>query len=304
MIITRNPRGNMLTIMALTMAMFVSLAMFGFTFDSALFHHCRSQNQADALALDLSARINEGDRVGQINELEICSRELMYLSHKDLQQCSEEQFQFLTPLCLDLLNEAQKGHLMVERERRNQVRVVTQSIQDMAVQHNGDANKGVVLALPWLEIGKLRVEQVDAGFIANIESNVAALPAIRELYDYDKRKGFIDKSSGLYKGNINATLTNMEGTLSFRLASLPACVSNTCAPARNTNPEVFVSTGTLIDHEQKTIGELEQIPSAVQVRCSMSTAFLVRQKLKTTIALISSGSTNGALAESVEPLGK
>src|SRR5438128_7967466 len=84
MIPNRHPSGNMLILMALTMAIIFALVMTGLTFNCFLFQCTHAQCEADAVALRLASEINKGDRVGQLNELEECSRELVYVSRKDL----------------------------------------------------------------------------------------------------------------------------------------------------------------------------------------------------------------------------
>jgi len=298
MIQKRNKNGNMLTVVSLTIGLIVAVGMSGLTFNSLLFQHRRAQGEADTLAINLAGKINEGDRVGQLNELEECSRELLYVNGKELKQCSDEDYSFLTPLCEQLMTEARAGHQLLDRERTNQMSLLTKRVQETASSYNSSAYQHMTMTLPWLKTREPKVSRVDVGYIYNVESNVISLDAIKELSEFDRQKGYIDRTTRLYKGNINASLPDSGGDLKFPFSSLPAYVEATCSPARNTNPDVFVRSGTIFSEEGGTLDAVEQIPNAVQVSYSLKASMGPRQDFATALSLVSTGATNGAIAGS------
>ncbi len=294
----RKPNGNMLTLVTLTIGFIIAIGMSGFTFNSFLFEHKRAQGDADSLAIQLAQEINEGDRVGQLNELQQCSRELLYLSGKDRKMCSDEDFAFLAPLCNQLESEARSGHALLERERQNQIELMRRKMRELAAQHNDAKTSNFYLNLPWLQVRHPRVTRIDIGYINNVESNVKSLDVLKELCELDKRQGYIDPQTKLYKGNIKASIPECASDLNFAISSLPAHVKKTCAPARNTNPDVFIPTSTVFIDGSTTMDSIEQIPNAVQITCSMEAAFGLREKLGASVNLVSTASTNGAIAGS------
>src|SRR5688572_2538708 len=129
MITRRNHRGNMLTFVTLTMGMIIAVAIGGLTLKTFLLQRTHAQCEADAMTVRLAAEINEGDRVAQINELEESSRELIYVSSRQLKHCTEEDYDFLAPLCQQLLAEDRAGYALLERERRNLLQLIPSNIQ-------------------------------------------------------------------------------------------------------------------------------------------------------------------------------
>ncbi len=298
MIKSRNSGGNMLGVVLLTLGLIVALTMSGLTFNTLMFQVGRAQEEVDTLALDLCSHINKGDRVGQINELEQCSRELIYLSHKELKQCSDSDFYFLTPLCLQLLGEARAGHFLLERERKNQINLISREIQEVALSYNSGDGKWLTLTMPWLETCEPKITRVDVGSIDTVESNVLNLETIRELADWDRQHRYIDQSTNLYRGNINALIPGPGSDLQFEISALPAYVKGTCSPARNTNPDVFLRAGTVFRSNAVPLDSINQIPNAVQVFYSLKVAAGPRKEIATRVNLVSTGATNGAIAGS------
>jgi hypothetical protein len=287
----------MLTVVTLTMGMIVAIGMAGFTFNNLLFQRAHAECQADALAVQLAGDINQGDRVGQMNELESSSRELIYVSRQQIKRCSEdEEFDFLSPLCQQLVAEARGGHKLLEMERRNLARHIEKDIHRAALDHNRAAAGHKAFSIPWLQIAEPQIVRIDVGYVDNIESNVRSLASIDELADFDDRRGYIDHLTKLYKGNINASLPDIDSDLCFKLSSLPAYVEQTCSPARNINSEVFIPMTTAFNNGYPVLAKLDQIPNAVQVTCSLGTTLHLRDKMEADLYLLSSGVTNGAIA--------
>jgi hypothetical protein len=283
-------------ILALTMGMLVAVGMAGFTFNNFLYQRAHAQSTADAVAIQFAGSINQGDRVGQLNELECASRELIYVTRQQLRKCQDEEYDFLAPLTQQLLAESRGGQQIVERERRNQIHHIGKDIQKVASAHNYAAAGQAAFSIPWLQIQDLRITRIDVGYIENIESNVKNLDVIDGLAEFDGRQGYFDRATNLYRANINAALPDADGDLPFKLSSLPAYVEETCSPARNTNPGVFVSTATIFDNGHPILAGIDQIPNAVQVTYALNTAVGLRDRFESDVTVVSTGITNGAIA--------
>lgn len=261
----RNARGNMLFLVVLTIGLIIGTGLMGFGFNRFLSHRTRAQSSIDSEALSFANIINEGNRVGQINDMEQCSRELIYLSRERYEKCQqEEDSAFLAPLCYQLLNEARDGHMLLEQERRNQIQQICSEIQQAATQYNLRAGSKAVFDFSWPSTGQPQVSSVSLGSIDKICSNVKNREVIKELSDFDRSMGYVDPSTGLYRAEINAKLPN-EGDLNFYFSGLPANVEGTCSPARNANPDVFVVQKTIFRDGQAADQSLTHLPNAVQL---------------------------------------
>jgi hypothetical protein len=286
----------MLMLASLAIGFVVTVGMAGVTFNTLLFQRGHAEAQADAMALRMAADINQADRVGQINELQAASRELIYSARLQSKQCADEEYDFLSPLCQQLLFEARDGQHLVDAERRSLTQRINRDIQKMAVAHNFSASAGKAFAMPWLRMDNLQVQRIQVGYIDNIESNIKDFGAIEELDDFDRRRGYLDGGTDFYRGNIDARLPDSDSDLCFKFSSLAACVEETSSPARNTNPGVFIPLATILDNGEPKLCSAEQIPNAVQITCSINTAVGMRDKLEAQLGLVSTGVTNGATA--------
>jgi hypothetical protein len=287
----------MLTVASLAIGLVVVVGMAGFTFNSLLFQRAHAEAQADAMALGLAADINEADRVGQMNELQAGSRELVYVSRQQSRACSQdEQYDFLAPLCQQLLFEARDGQRLVDTERMTLAKRITRDLQQAALAHNFQASVRQSFATPWLQVDNFQIDKVQVGYVENIDSNIKDLGAIEELADFDKRRGYIAGDSKFYRGNINASLPDVDSDLCFKFSSLPGYVEETSSPARNTNPGVFVPIVTVFENGQPKLAVADQIPNAVQITCSVNTLVGLRDRLQAQLGLVSTGVTNGAIA--------
>jgi hypothetical protein len=298
----RRQDGAMLGIVIVMLAIIVFIGIAGLTTNGLWLNYWHAQVDADATALSLASGINIGDRVGQINELEECSRELLYVSGQANKQCEEPDFQILASLAHSLNNEAISGHDLVERERQNQINLIAQEMRDSVRKYNANQSWAPTVRLPWIEIEKPIITQVEVGAIDGGQSNVKSLDTIEELADYDRSMGYLDNRTQLFKGNINATLPNDAQGLTFKISALPARIKGTCAPARNTNPLVFKKGITVFSNNNfgssQSASQGGQIPNAVQVSYAMHTSLLLRDKCDGNLHLVSTATTNGAVTGS------
>lgn len=282
-------------LVVLILGVFIFLTLSALTMNSFLFQRTRSQDKTDALALALASKINIGDRVGQMNELQAHSRELIFLSRQRTKDCNEQELEFLAPLCDQLLNEARIGHELVERERRNQIQQICKELRDTAHAHNNLAEQSGLFKLGWLLTEEPVILRVDLGRIANVESNVKAGSAVSDLFSWDLQRKFFTSASKLYRAEIDARLPEPDADLGFKISTLPANINNTCSPSRNVNPGVFLSRGTIFDSGENTQCNFEFIPTAVQIHCAMKTTIGSQKEYQGEILLVSSAAGNGAM---------
>jgi hypothetical protein len=283
----------MLILVVLTMGLLIALCMMAFSFNGFLYRNGQAQYGIDALSMSLASSINEGDRVGQINELVAASRELVYTSRSQFEQCTEQEERTMESLCNQLLDEARTGQQLVEAERKNQAQIIVADLQNAAARHNQSAHGTFNLA--WLSTEEPVIERIDIGSIQGVESSVQTTPVINKLYEYDKQTGLVNAKNYLYRANVNAKLPAGDTDLDFKLSSLPAYIDDTSAPARNTNADVFMPAICIFNHGQKLPCKIDQIPGAVQVTCSMATALGQNDFHKASVGITSTAVATGAM---------
>lgn len=297
MIKVRNSRGNILVLVVLSIGIIIAVGVLGFSFNGFLFGRTRAQNQIDALALSFASKINAGDRVGQINELEECSRELVHVSRTEFENCNQEEFSGLQPLCYELLDEARSGQQMVDRERKNQIELISSDLQRLSSDYNNscDGQNGL-FNLRWIQTSQPKIEAVSVGRYKNLLSSVKSLDVLTDLAEFDRQQGNVDPVSKLFGGNIDAKL-RQDTDLKFEISALPAYVQNTCSPARNANAEDFIGSAKIFDNGKPSpFGSSVHIPNSVQLTCVMNATMGNNQR--SSIRLVSTAITNGATASS------
>lgn len=278
----------MLFLVAISAGLILAVAMMGFMFNRFLSHRERAQADLDAQALSYASTINQANRVGNLNEMQQASRELVYESREQYDQCQTTDSAFLSPLCYQLLLESREGHALLEKERQNTIETVCSEINQAAQKYN-EKNQYAAGTFCWPQASGARIDSIHVGTIANTDSNVKNLDAIKELCEFDQSKGYINSGSNLYRANINAKLPN-EGDLDFYMSSLPANIDGVCSPPRNANSESFKQSGTILTEGQAGSHVPSQIPNAVQIQGSIKTS---SSKNVARLELVSTGVTGG-----------
>jgi hypothetical protein len=293
MITTRKSSGNMTVLMSLTFGLLIAACVVGLIVNSLMFQRSRNQHDADALAVSLADKLNVGNRVGQINELEAQSRELVYVSRQMSERCASEE-PLLAPLAGQLLEQSRVDHELVAAERRNLAMSMVEDVQYMARTYNAQATND--LNLPWLTAKAARINRIDLGAIANVQSSVRSPRLFADLADFDIASGYVDKRSRLFRAELNAKLPE-DGDLRFDFASLPACISGTASPARNTNDDVFVLYKRVVETALPVEATMQKLPTAVQVTCSSDVSVNTRESAHSDLQLRSTAITFGAGAD-------
>jgi hypothetical protein len=299
MITYRKSNGSMTFLIVLTIGLLLIVALCGVGFNQLLLKRSQGQYLADANTLSLATNLNKNDRIGELNEIEEASRELVFLSRQDCDKSSTDETKSMARMCDQLLDEARTGQALVESERKNQVAQINAEVLDAVALYNRKRNQQNNFAFLGLKTYDPEILRVDLGAIKGVNSNVKGLDAIPDLWALDSFKSYVDPKTKLYKSNIPVKLPYPDTDLEFKFASLPACVGKTIAPARNTNSNVFVPYGTIYDNGKIKTTAITQVPSAIQVQYDMNVNLpWERTTSIEKIGITSSGSASGASAES------
>lgn len=228
----RSHKGNMLVLSgAFVMVNAVALVVAS-SFGSLFFVHNRVQTFADELALEGARKLNEQDRIGQMNSMIARSRQLVYDADVANQQ-AQSNLNHLNDVAQQLYDEAHDGAQLLEQERMKLRTVSTTEASQAINKRYNELKNGYALVLPWLQSGSNATPVISFGCTKNVNSNVSELNGIDTLDSFDKSQSYITTDgSKLYKENINAKLEGSPSDLSFKISSLPAPVANNISPAR------------------------------------------------------------------------
>jgi hypothetical protein len=246
----RAQSGNMLILTSVFMTLIAVFIVIGISYAGLFFVHNRLETSAGEIALAGAMQLNKNDRVGQMNNMVARSRQLVYDSHKTV----DEADQSLQHLAQTLYEESMDSAQMLDSVDRKQLLSVCESESKAAMKAKFDEiAPSYNITLPWLRLESLKLNAMKLGKIRNVKSNVWAMTELNELASHDKGLSYMDK---LYNDDINAHIPDDSG-LTFKIASLAASTESCITPARQTLATAF--TGNKDD----------QLHSATQVELDL-----------------------------------
>lgn len=260
----RRSNGNMTTVVSLTFGLVIFVWLVGTAINSLLFQRTRDLQNADVIAIKLANTLNAGNRIGQFNQLQADSRELVYVSRQQFESCLSEE-PLLAPLADQLLTEARADHQLVRNERTNLSILTSREVQDVVDSINKECN-GQSQYLPWLSAKNFQIQQVKFGASKNALSNVAAYSNYPELLQFDLAQGYVDKSSGLFLPQLEVHLP-FDSDIRCTFVALPPCVKGTPAAARVISDDLFKESPRT---SSRTISTALQVTCGSQVAVSDS----------------------------------
>ncbi|MBX9691541.1 MAG: hypothetical protein K2Z81_04095 [Cyanobacteria bacterium] len=233
----RNYSGNMLAIASLSFAIAALAVLIGYSFAGLFFVNNRLQSSTDEIAIAGAKKLNEKDRIGQLNNMVVRCRQLVYSSREELDRTRDE-LPFMAPFAEPLLDEARDSANDLEQERQRVAKLAKDEGEVEVLKRFMDVKSTYAMALPWLTISEPNLEDVVFGQVNEVESNVEELTQIPELAKNDESQGYVTTLPApalkLYKASLpnGIPLQGPDGDLKFKLSSLPAPVDNIIAPAR------------------------------------------------------------------------
>jgi hypothetical protein len=279
----RNNRGNMLILGSIILAIVGLGLMIGYSYGGLVFTHNRLQASADEIALAGARKLNDCDRIGQMNNMIARSRQLVFYSREQLDEASTN-YPHLAAIASELLDDSTETAKELEAQRKHLRNVALyESIVAMENKYNQLKNT-YPMSLPWLKIGKPQLVKMRLGRLANIESPVEELKNIPELENWDKDNGNIKDSPGLklYKQGKNAKLPGAENVLDFKFSALAPPVEKTVSPAHVALDTAFIT------HNEK------EIDSSTEVELTLSVATGIGADAKTEMSAVSAAAATGA----------
>jgi hypothetical protein len=234
----RRSTGNMLLLSILGFGLLLIFITIGTSFSMLLFVQNQLQRLADQVALTGACQLNDGNRLGQMNDLIGRCRQLVYASRENTYLASKASID-LQQLAGQLLDEDRQNALDLDGERKRlqqlSVQEATKVMKDTFAQQRGL----YTMVLPWLVVRPPAITGIDFGDINNVDSNVAGQFGMEGLASFDTSKKFISKATKLYVSSIDAKLPDDDNDLHFYLSSLAAPVGDNISPARLALTSVF-----------------------------------------------------------------
>ncbi len=280
---SRTDSGNMLVLGSVVMALVGLMMMIGYSYGGLVFTHNRLQGSADEIALAGARKLNEGDRIGQMNNMIARSRQLVFESRLQRDKVATEYPQLVT-IAQQLLDESRDTAIELEVERQH-LKTLAQNEAIIAMEKKFDQVKGTYpMSLPWMKVSSPQLVRMYLGRLENVECNVEQLKNIPELETWDNEQNYIKNSPGLklYHKNCKAALPDAEADLKFYLCSLAPPVEKTVSPAHIALTKAFEITDS---HE---------IASCAKVKLSLHVATGLGAKAESDLSAMSTAAATGA----------
>jgi len=277
----RNCKGNMIILSGVFLVVNAVALVVASSFGSLFFVHNRMQAAADELAIVGAQKLNELDRIGQMNNMIARSRQLVFDAQSS-DQTIQNTINHIADISALLYTDAHEGAQLLEIERLK-LRGVSMTEASAAITTRYQQIKnGYELSLPWLEASNPAPLSISFGYTDNIKSNVAQLTGLDALTAADNASGYVSTdNSKLYINNINAKLPGAASDLFFKISSLPAPVQSYIAPARATLANAFQTLTS------------DQLYSSVQVNFQLNVSTKLGAETQSEMKSIGTAVTTG-----------
>ncbi|PWT95531.1 MAG: hypothetical protein C5B53_11240 [Candidatus Melainabacteria bacterium] len=279
---TRNYQGNMLWLSLLGFLTIIIGLMVGASFINLLFVQNQVQKLTDEATINGAVKLNDNNRIGQMNDLISHCRQLVYTS-REMTYSVPNTSPDLQLLSQQILDEDRAAAVELEQERKR-LQALCANESKKAITESLDSQTSIYRSLlPWLRMQTPHIVSVEFGSVKGVTSNATMNPVLEELASHDKSLKLYDESSKLYFGNIDAKLPGDDSDLTFKLSSLAAPVNGTVSPARL----------ALVDIFDKQKGQQLQSAAKVTVGTEVKAGSLSEHKQDLNVT--STATTNGAI---------
>ncbi len=234
-----NQSGSMLILVCLAMMVLSIAVVMAASFAGVFFTHSRLQSGADEIALEGARKLNEFNRLGQMNDMIARSRQLVFGINKQTDLvASYGNDPVLEKLTRQLNDEARQGAQILEEERHKLSSVAKGEAKAAMQEKFRQVSNNYAMVLPWLMVQTPQMVLNDTGAIVGMQSNAQELQGFEELVGQDAKNVFSGKPVNLYRAEVDAKLP-IANSPSFLFSPLAAAVVNDMAPARAVLPESF-----------------------------------------------------------------
>lgn len=235
----RNQKGNMLVFLTVAITFLTVGMVMAASFAGAFFAQSRLQSSADEIALIGARKLNELNRLGQMNDMVARCRQLVYATDKQNEEVEDSSDDLLMKkLTRQLDDETMESAKILDSERRKLATVANEDARKTMNQKFAQIKGGYQMSLPWLTIDAPGLVINDTGSVKGMQSNSQELQGFDELTQQDKSNVIDGKPTSLYRSENDARLP-IANSPSFKFSPLPPAVGNEMAPARAVLPGSF-----------------------------------------------------------------
>ncbi|HEY9774683.1 MAG TPA: hypothetical protein V6C81_13060 [Planktothrix sp.] len=288
----RKRSGNtLLTVGVVALVLF--LITLGLVVFSGIFTQQRMSERADKAAMVAARIMNTGDRAGEINNMLIASRELVFADRVTYNYVLENN-PSLQPFAKSLLDQSREGAQMMIDERDTIAKLTSSDLAQFVAQCNHDTSeRGFSLpGIYWIGTDLPALTDLQVGYLQGTDSNVQSSENFPDLYDYDISQKCLNENTHLYDGNVTLTLPEPDSDLHFKICSLPAPVKGTIAPARLAAERKFQDFFTMVKNGKQQPGASPQLPTAAKLQVVINLQGLDK-KVSQPMAIGATAATNG-----------
>lgn len=284
----RKEGGSILVLCMIFISLIAFAVVIAYSFWGLLFVNSRLHTAADEIAMAGAKRLNDRDRLGQMNNMIQRCRQLVFSSRKDFDKTKSQEIE---QFAKQLLDEAKQSAKDLEDERKNVLGSAKNDANKAMTERFNKIKDTFPMQLPWLIVGTPKFNLDDFGKIKEMDSNVEEMDKIEELKNKDRGSRYVKKhGSGLslYKAEDEGRL-DQDNELVFKLSSLPAPVKRTIAPARTFLQSKF---------DAETVKSLEgYFPSSVKVTLKLDVESGLGPKVSSNMVATGTAITTGALPQ-------
>lgn len=232
----RGRSGNILIFTGLLTAMSSVALIIGYSFAGVYFIKNRLQSTADAIALAGAQKLNDKDRIGQMNCMIARCRHLVFTTRQDYEKAFDAgrpQDPSLQRLASQLMDEARRSATELNAEQRSLLALSKMEAEEAMTSKFEGWKKSYAVALPWLVVEIPTMQEKSFGKARELRSNVEEMAGLTELAKHDREKNRVQEGKlSLYREEIDAQLPGVDSDLRFPISPLPAPVDNEVPQAR------------------------------------------------------------------------
>lgn len=268
----RNQSGNMLIMVGVFSAMSGVLILLASSFGALFVEESRLQQSANEIALSGARKLNENDRIGQMNNMVARCRQLVFCSSDTYSQV-DTSYEHLRHLSEQLADEARESAELLETERHQLSVLAKNEANDAMLAKFNEIKTTYPMCLPWLRVDTPVLHNRKNGKIADVQSNVLEMKGFHDLEAHDAAQGYLHTypDMKLYKQDCDAHLPGGDNYLHFKLASLPAPVADSSAPSIISNTTTVSPARAVLAQTFRTM-DGDELPSACQCTLKMTVA--------------------------------
>ncbi len=233
-VVARNRAGSMLAVVSLAGGLILVLAGCALSIVGLLAVQCQLKSLADRVTLSAVRQLNDDNKIGKMNNLEIRCRQLVYTSRHALLS-AQTTAPIVSGLADELLKEARTDAQELSEEHDSLLALSHRQVHE-AITREFESVRKQSLSLPWVSVAEPCITVIKTGKVKGVNSDVSLLEGIPELNTYDQSSKHLESASNLYvPGTIPLPVNDTD--LKFNVSSLPPPENGQALQARLMLPE-------------------------------------------------------------------